>query len=349
MNVGRIQKLLSRYREEIKGVAILWVVFFHAELLWTGLGYEIQKIGYGGVDMLLFLMGFGLYRSLSRSCELGGYLKRRARRLLPTYLPFCIAWLIVTCMSRLHPFGVVETLIVASGNLTMTAFFADISTRINWYMSALAMVIIAAPFFYACLKEGKHWTARAVGLLAFLFFMGFSFIDNEHYMAVSRLPVFALGMMFARPREEKANGGRWALVLGASGVFGLAVLYGCFAYLPQLLNGYAMYWHPFVLIAPALCAGLAWLLSKAPKRLLAPLCGLGAASFEIFLFNAWLEVWGNTSLRFPMAWVDLLGSAHRDLQRSLAWVGYSALSVLAGVAYHYAAGAVGRAIRRKKS
>ena len=75
--------------------AILWVVFFHAQLGLGGLLYDVQKIGYGGVDMFLFLSGFGLYHSLSRDADAGRYLLRRARRLLPAYLPFCAVWLCV--------------------------------------------------------------------------------------------------------------------------------------------------------------------------------------------------------------------------------------------------------------
>ena len=86
---------LSRYRNELKGIAILWVVFFHAQLGLEGLLYQVQRIGYGGVDLFFFLSGFGLYHTLERDADLGRYLKRRARRLLPAYLPFCVVWLVV--------------------------------------------------------------------------------------------------------------------------------------------------------------------------------------------------------------------------------------------------------------
>ena len=82
-----------------------------------------------------------------------------------------------------------------------------------------------------------------------------------------------------------------------------------------------MYWHPFVLIAPALCAGLGWLFSRAGRgsAALAPLRALGRASFEIFLFNAWVEVLGK---RFGLA------------QGPVSWLLWSLGSVLAGLAYH---------------
>ena len=76
-----MQEAIGACRDEIKGAAILWVVFFHAQLGLGGLLYDVQKIGYGGVDMFLFLSGFGLYHSLSRDADAGRYLLRRARRL----------------------------------------------------------------------------------------------------------------------------------------------------------------------------------------------------------------------------------------------------------------------------
>ncbi|HIR81422.1 MAG TPA: hypothetical protein IAD37_09005, partial [Candidatus Limiplasma merdipullorum] len=115
-------------------------------------------------------------------------------------------------------------------------------------------------------------------------------------------------------------GGAYALAL-AGGACGLAVLYGCFARFPETLDFYGMYWHPFVLIAPALCVGLGWLFSRAGRGLaaFAPLRALGRASFEIFLFNAWVEVLGK---RFGLA------------QGPVSWLLWSLGSVLAGLAYH---------------
>ena len=90
-----VQKLLRSYRNEIKGFAILWVVFLHAQLGLEGWVYQFQRIGYGGVDVFFFMSGFGLYHSLKKDNDLGRYLKRRIQRILPAYLPFCLVWLMV--------------------------------------------------------------------------------------------------------------------------------------------------------------------------------------------------------------------------------------------------------------
>ena len=313
-----MQEAIGACRDEIKGAAILWVVFFHAQLGLGGLLYDVQKIGYGGVDMFLFLSGFGLYHSLSRDADAGRYLLRRARRLLPAYLPFCAVWLCV--MLPLYGLGTVQSVRVAAGNLLMLGFFAGTPAMINWYVSALALTLMLAPLVYGLMARASHPRRCAVLVAAACFAGGLCFIGTEAYMAVSRLPVFVLGMAAAVPVREEGTSGAYALAL-AGGACGLAVLYGCFARFPETLDFYGMYWHPFVLIAPALCAGLGRLFSRPGRAsaALPPLRALGRASFEIFLFNAWVEVLGK---RFGLA------------QGPVSWLLWSLGSVLAGLAYH---------------
>lgn len=305
-----IQRNLSAYRNEIKAVAILWVIFFHAQLGLSGALAQVQKIGYGGVDMFFFLSGYGLYRSLEKDADTGRYLQRRARRILPSYLPFCMVWLAI--MLPLYGGGAASSVRIVAGNLTMLGFFADVPLMINWYVSALAVSLLIAPLMHAHLCWHRGW-----GMLAVMFAIGLCFVGNDLYMAVARLPVFALGMMFARPCEKSEK--RIAAVLTVGAVGGSAVLYVCYARFPEFLNDYAMYWHPFVAIAPALCVGLSKLFAKLPRRFCAPLRLLGEASFEIFLFNVWLEV---------------LGKKYGLCSSAAEWAIGSAVALAAGLLYH---------------
>lgn len=321
-----IQKKLSAYRNEMKGFAILWVVFFHAQLELTGILYDVQKIGYGGVDIFLFLSGYGLYLSLSKSNDLGKYLKRRAQRLLPAYLPFCLVWLAV--MLPLYGGGAAASLRIAAGNLTMTGYLAGVPLVINWYMSALLITLLLAPVLFACLKPQKACALRTAAVLAVLLLTGFAYIGNDLYMIVSRLPVFALGMVFARPREDKKGDGLLPAALMAAFVAGMAVLYLCHSRYTELLNDYAMYWHPFVLITPALCVGLGWLFERLPGCVRTFFNVLGKASFEIFLFNAWLE---------------LLGKKYGLCKTPMQWMLWTVAGVMAGLVYHWM---IGKIIRK---
>lgn len=318
-----IQKSIGAHRNAIKGLAILWVVYFHALLGLSGFLSEVQKIGYGGVDLFMFLSGFGLFYSLEKDGDICRYFRRRCERLLPSYLPFCLVWLCV--MIPFFGVGKATAVRIITGNLFMFGFFAD-APVINWYIGVMALTMLLAPLFHAWLKGGSHGLLRGLALVALCFAVGLSYIGKGQYMAFSRLPVFVLGMMFAMPSEKKC---RWLPgVMAVGGILGLVIVYTCFARFPVLLGDYAMYWHPFVLIAPAMCAGLGWLFGRLPAWLERVFEALGKASFEIFLFNAWAEILGKSA-----------GIAKTPAQ----WAMLSAATIVLGLAYHWI---VGKIIRK---
>lgn len=307
-----IRRALTRRRNELKGLAILWVVLFHMQLGEGGLLYQAQRIGYGGVDIFFFLSGFGLYASLTHQPQLGGYLKRRAKRLLPAYLPFCALWLAV--MIPLRRMGLGEAVKTIAGNGLMLGYFWNAPLMINWYVSALAASILLAPLLVWLLRRfPKAWLLW----LALCFELGVLTLGQNQMMALSRLPVFFLGMVFASPALDRIRKPVLMALSIAGFLLGLGLLEICLHRYPDTLVAYGTYWYPFALIAPALCAGLALLMEKAPA--LRPLQALGEASFEIFLWNVWLE-W-----LFKKQW---------QVQSPLWWLLGGLVSVGLGLGYH---------------
>ena len=81
--------LISKYREELMGYAIFGVLVSHL-LMWLdikipGVNMVLRLIYTQG---FLFLSGFGLYYSLSKSSEILPFYKRRVKRL---YIPFVLS------------------------------------------------------------------------------------------------------------------------------------------------------------------------------------------------------------------------------------------------------------------
>ena len=308
---------LNRSRDEIKAIAILWVVFFHAQLVLDGVLYKIQSIGYGGVDMFQFMLGYGLFQSLSKSDDLGDYLKRRVVRIFPSYLPFCLLWLIV--MIPKFDLGLVKTVKTIIGNLTMTGYLAKNISVINWYPTLLILSVLSAPLFYAVLSRSKKKLLCLSALVMASLLIGMIYIGDKQYIVISRFPVFLLGMGFAmQAKNEKLV--KWAYRCSIPVfVLGVYIIMRFLTVFSDELHQYALYWHPFILIAPALCLILAFLLNKCNKKLLLPLQIIGKASFEIFLFNAWVEV---------------LGKHYGMCNSAMDWVAASLASIVLGVAYH---------------
>lgn len=99
--------LLSKYRSALMGVAILWVMLYH--ILAKGgilIITQILEVGYGGVDIFLFLSGFGLFFSLSnKGTTLPQYYRKRFLRILPEFWIFLIVDYIATMDFNMENFG----------------------------------------------------------------------------------------------------------------------------------------------------------------------------------------------------------------------------------------------------
>lgn len=85
--------LISKYRSELMGLSILWVVLFHSSIDLNFFPFsEIKSIGYGGVDIFLLVSGIGIYKSLEKN-SISRFIKNRAKKIVPiwwTYLFLCV-------------------------------------------------------------------------------------------------------------------------------------------------------------------------------------------------------------------------------------------------------------------
>ena len=276
---------ISRTRDELKGLAMLWIVWFHSGLLLPGHVDDLRLLGYGGVDIFLFLMGMGLCYSLQKNNDLRAYLARRMKRLLPAYLPIVLVWMAV--MYPQYGFSASQAVRGIAGNLFMVGYWLQLDGVYNWFANTVFTFVLIAPAIYAVLTGSK--TRGLIVLLVIAFGIGAANIGLEQMMPVSRLPIFILGMALGLWQGGARRKWHTAL-LAMSFALGLFLVLYCMHRQPWTLIAYGMYWYPFVLITPPLCAGLAFLLDKAQtsKRFFTPLRLVGQSSFEIYLINVWM-------------------------------------------------------------
>ena len=318
-----IKKRLSGCRDELKGIAILWVVFFHAAApgvnAFGNVLDTVQGIGYGGVDIFFFLMGYGLYYSLKKNPNVAYYWKRRLQRVLPSYLPLIICWIAV--MFPGYGLSRVQGIRSAAGNLLMAGYWFQIPKNFNWYVSGMMLFFLLAPAIHGLLSKSKKPFMTLVVLLAVSVAVGICCVGIDQYMAISRLPIFIIGMAFAMDWKKEPNRVVLFGVSVLSFCAGLYILLLCRGQYVELLYTYGMYWHPFVLITPPLCMGLSYLFSKMEKArmLFAPIRLFGKASFEIYLVNIWMVELKADRLAFE------------------GWHGWAvwSLCVVLGIGYHF--------------
>lgn len=332
------------------GMAILWVVLFHAKFEFHGILDTIQTIGYGGVDIFFLLSGIGLYYSLRKSEKLLPFYQRRAKRIFPAYLPFILIWLIYMIQSSEWRTDIIIKVI--AGNLFMTGWGAGIGAQFNWYVQVIFWIYLMSPLFYRLvISLSKKWQKAFLLLWAILLGIAF-WTDNNHLMGVSRLPVFLVGMMWAHEESLRAEQGEaeeeknkrkfWlnGTVLTLLFVIGMGILLTCYFKLPDyVVWGFGIWWYPFLLIVPGMCFLLGLIFEgmdriKGVRLLLKPVKLIGKASFEIYLLH--------------IAAFDIM-PGYLWVSSNKRWLALAAASIAAGVLYHLLVEAVMKGIEQRKT
>ena len=332
-------RTLLRHRDVWLGCAMLWIILFHY-------GFELQnpllyfkELGYGGVDLCLFASGVGCYFSLEKDADPLRFYKRRLVRLGPAYLCSILIWLF--CKTRTAGFPP-EAVI---GNLLGIQSLTDSGNDFNWYISALLVFYLLAPYLKALADRINHpvghiLTFCVLLLLSVPFWNAFSYI-----VAVTRLPVFYAGFLFAKQcRGEKPLGSFHIFAYILAVFAGILLLYLAQHFLSSLLWSHGLSWYPFLLIAPGLCVLISCLANAVENLrpcqwLLSLLAFLGKYSFEIYLVHIPLY-------EALTPWIDRFPSA---AEKTLLWFGTIPLIALGCALLRFASKALCRAAKRLPS
>ena len=277
-------RVLSQYRTELMGVAMLWVMFFHANDL--NMGHPtlewIRAAGFGGVDIFILLSAMALAMSLLRhDQEYTAFMHRRAERILPAYYIVEIPYTLFLIVTQ----GVFWSALV--WNTTLLYYWMRSSGSFNWYVAGIMTFYAITPFCVRKLRAARHregLTAAGVlcGLLLCQLFVqeGYWYVMDVFY----RVPVFFLGLLlgFYVHEDRKLGGKDWAfwgvwLLIGIAYVKAMGVQQDV-VILPLC--------HLFLFTTVPMCFGLCWCFEKLPLGWLRNFFRLiGEHSLEIYLFN----------------------------------------------------------------
>lgn len=279
-------KELSQYRNVWLGFAMLWIMLYHSGISFDALPFNAVKApGYGGVDICLFASGMGCFTSLTKNSDILDFMKRRFMRIAPTYAAFMVLWLIYAKVTANIGAG------VALGNILGIRYLANADDAFNWYISALILLYIAAPYFKAIID--RTGTRGYVLTLVIMLAASLVFWNNGTYIIiVTRVPIFFIGMLAGKlcaDKDAAVKPMHVGLLCGASAV-GFALLYVFHRCFDTLLWSCGLYWYPFILITPGLCLVIscfARLLTKSgwSAWLEKFLAVIGKYSFELYLLH----------------------------------------------------------------
>ena len=288
---------LFKYRKNMMAAAIVLILLYHTKGAWPEIALKrAAAYFYGGVDVFFFCSGVGCFFSYLGARDPAAFLKRRAARVLPVYLPFILIWI------TLHVIDSSITFPSALANLFGVHGFTGIKPAFNWYVSGMWLSYLLTPWL-APLAERCDTRAKAAGALLGLLLLSAGFWgDTELVIIMTRLPVFFVGMLFAAEslRREALTKTELALLICAVPV-GAALLWETPRFAADVVWNYGLAWYPLLLIAPGLCVLIAAASDrlsrfKAGQAVNRAVAFLGGLTFEIYLVHFW-------AVERPLPWV----------------------------------------------
>lgn len=282
-------KKLLRWRSAWIGCAMLWIMLAHSGLDFSFVPLaQWKQWGYGGVDICLFASGIGCWFSLDKEPDALRFLKRRVQRLAPAYLCFLPVWFAYEAV--MHGYSWRKAL----GNVLGIQSFTGLGGSFSWYISALALLYLLAPYLKD-LADRVQTGRRRLLVLGVLLLVSVPFWGADGLIImVTRLPVFYVGMLFAKGCHRGDSLQKWEVaVLGAGVVLGIGLLYVCGRWLPEYMWSYGLYWYPFILFTPGFCVLIGLLFAWMEQRkgfawLLRGIETVGRNSFEVYLVHVFL-------------------------------------------------------------
>lgn len=340
MSLKNTYEKITQNRQVLMGIAILWIVWFHSEFYIPipGMGF-LKQCGYGGVDIFLFLSGMGIYCSLDKNPDMLSFYKRRASRIFYTYIPILFMWfscrVIYDYLYKEDFVGLFESIKGLFGNLSMLGWNNGLSYQFNWYVQAIIWFYLLSPIFYEVLKASYGNVKRYLLLIFILLITQVVFMNFfQTLMAVSRIFIYIMGMLFSQLYKENKNISLWYFVPVM--VVGEVLLYLALHIWKKHLWTFGLWWYPYLLITPGLVFVCAYLISFVKSwKIGEVLCNVigyfGKSSFEIFMVQV-------AAFNFL---TDIIA-----INSNIRWLLISIFSIGAGVLYSFL---LEQFMRRKKA
>ncbi len=309
---------ISRFRGELMGLAMLFIILFHVWVRRDDPFYGLHRCGNVGVDMFLFLSGVGLWFAWTRHPDTRLFYARRFARIFP-------AWLVMACLFYVPDFlgsgRYSSSLGDLIGDVTLNLGFWEHDELTFWYIPAIMALYIAAPPYMWLVSRLPVY--RWLPVLMVVWCVAVQWVEPLHsavgHIEIfwSRVPVFFLGINAGQLVMERRclQKGSMPLLLVTFGM-----TFGTCLYLEQELHGRfplfveRMIYIPLTFTTVLL---LVRMLRRTPGWMNSALRTVGALSLECYLIHSnfvlvhihhmhlgyWQTFLLTTAITVPAAWL----------------------------------------------
>lgn len=200
-NQNTFTQFIIDKRQALMGLSIIAILLYHS-YVWIGpeqSNYlKIFKFGYIGVDIFMYLSGFGLCFSYVKN-KVSIFYFRRLIRIFPLNI---LAGIFISLLGIQHGDNITVWDFVC--NVTTLYYYGIGGTYWNWFIPAIVILYMLFPVFF--------FLSKKLGLYLFII-LNFSIIsilalyniDWRYSCLISRLPIFISGVLtfFFTQKEQR--------------------------------------------------------------------------------------------------------------------------------------------------
>lgn len=267
---------------ELKGLSICLVVLFHMSMLIRPLTYLHGEIG---VDMFLFLSGFGITINLRQDEGVLSFYRRRFSNIIPSYWITLVFVIVVNSFINYTtidmPNTIIHLLCLQAAGL-QNHFFYGLSMSL-WFVGAISILYIAVPLLKPLIISKQAGFIAALGfvvpltaLVYFKIFPGVGEYSGFMWTFLGRVPDFSLGIsagILFKNRE---------FTLSGMAAFALVTVVSLYLFMlpSEHLN---CFWYP--LMGISMCCLYVLMRQRVLRKITPALFFLGAISYELYLIH----------------------------------------------------------------
>lgn len=220
---------ISRYRSELMGAAMLFVILFHVGLPREDIFFGLRRMGNIGVDIFLFLSGMGLWFSWTGYPSLHRFYLRRFLRIYPAWLLMASLYYIPDYLSAgfAGHSGHSTSLIDLIGDITVNWDFWLHDELTFWYIPAILFLYAVSPFYMSLVI--RHPIYRWLPVAMIMWCILVQYVTPVHeavgHLEIfwSRVPIFFIGInMAAAVKRKETMDGASIWMIGLMFVMALA-------------------------------------------------------------------------------------------------------------------------------
>ena len=252
------------------GFAILWIMLFHLRVP-TDLAVIdfIRSVGYGGVDIFLFLSGFGLYFSMSRkNFEIKKYYRSRFFRIVPEY------WVVIGIVFLAQMDFSARAFYLLVCKATTLGYWIGYRDE-SWFISCILFLYAIYPIYFKLFKKygikaSFHFIGAGFSLMLIYALTCILYYNNKNYggfiiLTYARIPIFFIGAIFGHWAKDgcRIELSKKLKVIGLSAAIIASVALVFFqTFLFYALQTCSLAYLPYIIITPVLCILLAIFFDK---------------------------------------------------------------------------------------